>query len=73
MAQEKSAQKQKHSNIKSTGVCQEGGKKGPGSVEKRGSKKEKEIVLKISFHYQQPHTPTHLCMHTHTHVAYDHS
>ena len=65
VGQEISAQKQKQSNMKSSGVCQGGGQRGPGSVGKR----ERERVLKLSLHYQQrAHTHTH----AHTH-ARDHS
>lgn len=67
VGQEISAQKQKQSNMKSSGVCQGGGAEGPGSVGKR----ERERVSKLSLHYQQhahTHTHKHTYSSTHTHT-----
>lgn len=65
VGQEISAQKQKQSNMKSSGVCQGGGAEGPGSVGKR----ERERVLKLSLHYQQrARTQTHTLIHARAHT-----
>lgn len=71
VGQEISAQKQKHSNMKSNGVWREGGKKGQARMGKRAGKRKR--VLKLSLHYQQQQRRHTAPSFIHTRTEHDHS
>lgn len=68
VGQEISAQKQKQSNMKSSGVCQGGGGRGAGLSGEKRKRKSVEIISSLSAARTHTHKHTYSSTHTHTHA-----